>query len=114
LEDLDTAGNGGISEVDLASHTCTNLVPDVKTLVVHFSSDGKSILYLSPGRDGSIIYRIPWHDGKLTGPAQVAVKLPFAFRLGFSGNGYEFTKDLSTVIYARPNGQADLYLLSRE
>jgi serine/threonine protein kinase len=114
LEDLDTAGNGGISEFDLASHTCTNLVPDVKTLVVHFSSDGKSILYLSPGRDGSIIYRIPWHDGKLTGPAQVAVKLPFAFRLGFSGNGYEFTKDLSTVIYARPNGQADLYLLSRE
>jgi hypothetical protein len=50
----------------------------------------------------------------LTGPAQAAVKLPFAFRLGFSGNGYEFTKDLSTVIYARPGGQSDLYLLSQE
>jgi hypothetical protein len=36
LEDLDTVDNGGISEFDLANHTCTNLVPDVRTLVVHF------------------------------------------------------------------------------
>jgi len=114
LEGFDTRGTGGIAEMDLVNHTCTNLIPDAETLVVHFSSDGRSILYLTPARDGATIYRIPWHDGKLTGPAQVAVKLPFAFRLGFSGNGYEFTKDLSTVIYARPGGQADLYLLRQE
>jgi hypothetical protein len=63
---------------------------------------------------GAAIYRIPWRNGKTEGAAQVAVKLPFAFRPGFSGNSYEFSKDLSTVIYARPGGQADLYLLSQE
>jgi hypothetical protein len=86
----------------------------MRTLVVHFSADGKSILYLTPGRGGATIYRQPWRDGKVTGPAQVAIKLPFDFRLGFSGNAYEFTKDLSTVIYARPGGQADLYLFSQQ
>jgi hypothetical protein len=60
------------------------------------------------------IYRLPWHDGKLTGPAQAALKLPFAFRQGYSGNAYEFSKDLSTVVYARPAGHADLYLLSQK
>ena len=30
------------------------------------------------------------------------IKLPFGLRLGFSGNAYDFTKDLSNVIYARP------------
>jgi hypothetical protein len=44
----------------------------------------------------------------------VALKLPFAFRQGYSGNAYEFSKDLSTVVYARPAGHADLYLLSQK
>src|SRR5579859_65221 len=103
-----------ISQMDLMSQKCSPLVQDMRTLVVHFSPDGKSILYLAPARDGATIYRQPWHDGNSSGSAQVAVKLPFVFRLGFSGNAYEFTKDLSNVIYARPGGQADLYLLSQE
>jgi hypothetical protein len=41
----------------------------------------------------------------------VAVKLPFAFPLLAGGNAYDFSSDLSTVVYARPAGQADLYLL---
>jgi hypothetical protein len=43
----------------------------------------------------------------------VAIKLPFAFRQGYGGNAYDFCKDLSTIVYARPGGQADLYLLSQ-
>jgi hypothetical protein len=40
------------------------------------------------------------------------MKLPFTFRLGYAGNAYDFTNDLSTIAYARPGGQADLYLVS--
>jgi serine/threonine protein kinase len=115
MQSMDSSSSAfGIGELDLATHKCSNLVPNMQTLVVHFAADGKSILYLNPERDGASIYRIPWRDGKTTGAAQVAVKLPFAFRPGFSGNSYEFAKDLSTVIYARPGGQADLYLLSQQ
>ncbi|MGB6678385.1 MAG: protein kinase [Terriglobales bacterium] len=103
--------SAGVSEFSLAEGKCISLVPDLNTLVVHFASDGKSILYFTPGRGESAIYRQPWHDGKLTGPAVPAVKLPFSFRADYAGNAYDFSKDLSTVVYARPSGQADLYLL---
>jgi serine/threonine protein kinase len=114
---LTSINNGGqtigVSEFSLTDHKCTPVMPDLNTLVVHFSSDGKAILYILAERGETTIYRQPWHDGKLTGPAQAAVKLPFAFRQGYSGNAYDFSKDLSTVIYARPGGHADLYLLSQ-
>lgn len=99
----------GASQYSFDDHKCTPILPDLNTLVVRFSSDGKAILYLIASRGETTIYRQPWRDGKLTGPAQPAVKLPFAFRQGFSGNAYDFSKDLSTVVYARPSGQADLY-----
>jgi serine/threonine protein kinase len=104
----------GISEFSLADRKCIPLRTELTTLIVHFSADGKSILYLGASRGETTIYRQPWHDGKITGPAQVALKLPFAFRQGYSGNAYEFSKDLSTVVYARPAGHADLYLLSQK
>jgi len=103
-----------LSEFSVADRKCTALVPDLNTLVVHFSPDGKSVLYLVASRGETTIYRHPWKDGKLTGPAQAAVRLPFAFRQGYSGNAYDFSKDLSTVVYARPGGHADLYLLSQK
>jgi|ERR1700693_937143 hypothetical protein len=68
--------------------------------------------YGSLMQDG--VYRQPWLDGKLTGPVQVALKLPFAFSIVFSGNGYDFTRDLSTIVYSRPGGQHDLYFLSQK
>src|SRR5580693_8748092 len=74
--------SAGVSEFSLADRKCISLVPELNTLVVHFSADGKSILYFTPGRGESAIYRQPWHDGKLTGPAVPAVKLPFSFRVG--------------------------------
>jgi serine/threonine protein kinase len=110
----ETSGSAGVSEFSLADRKCISLLPDLSTLIVHFSSDGKSILYLGASHGETTIYRQPWHDGKITGPAQVALKLPFAFRQGYSGNAYEFSKDLSSVVYARPAGHADLYLLSQK
>jgi len=101
----------GVSEFSLAERKCISLLPQLTTLVVHFSSDGKFILYLAASRGETTLYRQPWHDGKLAGPPQVALKLPFAFRQGYAGAAYDFTKDLSAVVYARPSGQADLYLL---
>ncbi|MFY9743981.1 MAG: hypothetical protein WAK21_18415, partial [Candidatus Sulfotelmatobacter sp.] len=104
----------GISVFSLADRKCIPLLPDLKTLVVRFSSDNKYVLYIGASHGETTIYRVPWHDGKVTGPAQPAVKLPFAFHAGYSGNAYDFSKDLSTVVYARPSGDADLYLLNRK
>ncbi len=104
----------GISQYSLADHQCGSILPNVDTLVVHFASDGKSVLYMAASHGETTIYRQPWHDGKLAGPAQVAMKLPFAFQQGYAGNAYDFSKDLSSVVYARPNGHEDLYLLSHK
>ena len=104
----------GVSELSLADQKCTRILPELNTLSVHFSSEDKAILYLVAARGETTIYRQPWHDGKLTGPAQPAIKLPFAFHQGYSGNAYDFSKDLSTVVYSRPGGHADLYLLSQK
>lgn len=104
----------GINEFSVADQKCINLLPELNSLIVHFSSDNKAILYLSAAHGETTIYRLPWHDGKVTGPAQAALKLPFAFHQGYSGNAYDFSKDLSTVIYARPGGHAELYLQSQK
>jgi serine/threonine protein kinase len=107
------SGQGqGVSEYSLTEHKCIFLMPESNAFVVHFSSDGKSILYLVASRGETTIYRVPWHDGKLTGAPQAAAKLPFAFHQGYNGNAYDFAKDLSSVVYARPSGHADLYLQS--
>ena len=104
----------GIGEFSLADKKCIALLPGVVSFGITLASDGKSFLYAIPSRSDVTIYRQPWHDGKLTGPTQVAVKLPFAFPLLAGGNAYDFSSDLATVVYARPAGQADLYLLSQK
>jgi serine/threonine protein kinase len=102
----------GIYGYSIAEKTCTPLVPGVVTFSILFARDGKSILYAIPSRHDVTIYRQNWQAGKLIGKPQVALKLPFAFPLVSGGNAYDFTRDLSTVVYARPGGHADLYLLS--
>jgi hypothetical protein len=42
------------------------------------------------------------------------LKHPFAFAFSSGGNAYDFARDLSAVVYARPGGHADLYLLSQK
>jgi serine/threonine protein kinase len=104
----------GIYEVSISDRKCVSLLPGVVTLIVYFARDDKSFLYAVATRGEVTIYRQPWRDGKLIGIAQVAVKVPFAFSLDYNGNAYDFSRDLSTVVYARPSGQADLYLLSQK
>jgi len=36
------------------------------------------------------------------------------FPVLYGGNAYDFSRDLSTIVYARPGGHADLYLLSQK
>jgi len=104
----------GIYEFSLADRKCTSLLPGVLTFGLNFAPDGKSFLYAVPSRSDVTIYRQNWQPGKLVGQPQVALKLPFAFPLVSGGNAYDFSRDLSTVVYARPGGHADLYLLSQK
>jgi len=107
-------GGRGLYDYSLADDKCISLSPDWTILEIHFAPDSKSFYYLTAVKGETVIYRQPWHDGHLTGPAEAALKLPFTFRQGYSGNAYDFSKDLSTVVYARPNGQSDLYRLSTQ
>jgi serine/threonine protein kinase len=104
----------GVSEFSLTDKKCTQLLPGVSTFNAVFAADHKSFLYAVASRGEVTIHRQPWRDGKLAGPDQVALKVPFAFSLSYAGNGYDFSRDLSTIVYARPGGQADLYLLSQK
>jgi hypothetical protein len=104
----------GIYEVSISDRKCIPLLPGVVTFGSIFARDGKSFLYAVASRGEVTIYRQPWRDGRLIGAAQVALKVPFAFPLSYAGNAYDFSRDLSTIVYARPGGQADLYLLSQK
>jgi serine/threonine protein kinase len=116
---LGTVGSGektGIYEVSISDRKCIPLLPGVVTWSVTFARDGKSFLYAVTSRGEVTIYRQPWRDGKTIGAPQVALKVPFAFPLEYTtgGNAYDFSRDLSTIVYARPSGHADLYLLSQK
>src|SRR6202167_4026943 len=104
----------GIYEFSIPEEKCISLLPGTATFQSVFAPDGKSLLYAIPSQHEVTIYRVGWQDGKLTGSAQVAVKIPFAIPFSSGGNGYDFARDLSTVVYARRAGHADLYLLSQK
>jgi hypothetical protein len=104
----------GIYEVSISERKCTPLLPGVVTFGVSFARDGNSFLYAVPSRAEVTIYRQLWKDGKTIGAPQVALKVPFTFPLDYGGNAYDFSRDLSTIVYARPGGHADLYLLSQK
>ena len=99
----------GIYEVSISDRKCTLLVPGVMSGVTS-ARDGKSFLYGIASRGEVTIYRQPWNDGKVIGTPQVALKFPFNYSL----TSYDFSRDLSTIVYARPGGHADLYLLSQK
>jgi serine/threonine protein kinase/Tol biopolymer transport system component len=104
----------GIYEVSISERKCISLLPGVETHGAIFARDGKSFSYAVASRGEVSIYRQLWSDGKTMGKPQVAVKVPFPFPIFyFSGNAYDFSSDLSTIVYARPGGHADLYLLSQ-
>jgi hypothetical protein len=104
----------GIYEISISERKCVSLLPGVVTFSAVFARDGKSFLYAVASRGEVTIYRQLWRDGKIIGAPQVALKVPFAFSLHYHGNAYDFSRDLSTIVYARPSGHADLYLLSQK
>ncbi len=105
--------NLGIFQLSLIDKKCTQLVPNVTTFLPRFSIDGKSVLYTISSRGEVILYRVPWGGGKATGKPQMVLKLPFAFAQRFGGNAYDIARDLSKIVYVRPGGQFDFYLLSQ-
>ena len=105
----------GIHEVSISDKKCIPLLPGVTTFGATFARDGKSFLYAVGSRGEVTIYRQSWKDGNLIGSPQAALKVPFAFTFGnIGGNAYDFSRDLSTIVYARPGGHADVYLLSQK
>jgi Tol biopolymer transport system component len=109
-----TGENLGIFEVSISEKKCILLLPGVLTSEVYFAQDGKSFLYAVVSRGEATIYRQLWSDGKPIDAPQVAFKVPFTFPLIYrGGNACDFSRDLSTIVYARPGGHADLYLLSQ-
>jgi Tol biopolymer transport system component/predicted Ser/Thr protein kinase len=104
----------GIYELSISDRKCTLLLPGVATFGARFAPDGKSFSYAVQSEGRVTIYRQARRDGMLVGKPQIALKLPFAFPLQYEGNAYDFSPDLSTIVYARPGGHADLYLLSQK
>ncbi len=99
----------GIWAISISDKKRFPLLPGVDTFIVRAGADGKSFLYPIQGKGEIIFYRQGFEDGKLVGEPKVALTLPFAFPLNFNGNAYDIAPDLSTVIYAKPGGQADFY-----
>jgi serine/threonine protein kinase len=103
----------GIYEISIPDRKCVLLVPEAVTYGVWFAPDGKSFVYPIASQAGVVFYRQGWRDGKLVGKPEPALKLPFAFRLYYRGNAFDFSRDLSSIVYSRPGGDADVYLLSQ-
>ncbi len=102
----------GIYQISLQARERMLLLPGIQTFLVRMSQDGKAFLYTVPGKGEILFYRQEWKEGKLIGEPKLVLQLPFAFPLAFFGNAYDFSSDLSTIVYAKPGGQADLYYMT--
>jgi len=110
---LDKGEDLGIYLISVTDKKRIPIVPGVVTFGARYSPDGKSVLYALASRGEVTFYRRALRDGDPVGRPQIALQLPFTFRLFYQGNAFDFSPDLSAVVYARPGGQADLYLLSQ-
>src|ERR1700676_4882773 len=98
----------------MSDRSCTMLVAGGVPFGLKIEKDGKSFLYALPGRKDVTIYRQKWEAGKAVGVPQLTIKLPSDCRLVAGGNAYALSRNLASVVYARPSGHADLYLLSQK
>jgi serine/threonine protein kinase len=103
----------GIYEISIRDKKCIPLLPGVVTYALWFAADFKSFTYGVAEPGGMVFYRQKWHDGQPIGKPEVALKLPFSFRLYYYGNAFDYSRDLSSIIYSRPGGEADFYLLGQ-
>ncbi len=103
----------GIYQYSVADKKCTELKSGIATYTLMFASDGKSFLYALAAHGETVVYRQPWHNGVSIGAPVAALKIPLALREDYNGNAFSVSNDLSSVVYARPNGHDDLYFLSQ-
>jgi serine/threonine protein kinase len=104
----------GIYQYSLADKKCTTLKSGITTYIAYFAEDGRSFIYSLASNGQTTIYRQPWRNGTPIGSPVPALKLPFALREDYMGNAFIVSRDLSTIVYARPSGHDDLYLLSQK
>jgi serine/threonine protein kinase len=106
--------NSGLFQYSLADKKCTTLKSGIATYLAMYSGDGKSFLYSLASHGETTIFRQPWHNGTPIGAPVPALKLPFALREDYGGNAFMVSRDLSSIVYARPGGHDDLYFLSQK
>ena len=91
------------------------LLPGVITFGAHYSPDGRFVVYAVSARGQITFYRQAIDGEKTVGNPQLVLSLPFDFPFNYvSGNAFDFSPDLSTIVYLRLGGQADFYLLSQK
>jgi serine/threonine protein kinase len=103
-----------IYQYSVANKKCTVLRPEIATYLANFAPDGKSFIYSLAAHGETTIYRQMWRNGANVGAPIPALKLPFALREDYGGNAFMVSLDLSSVVYARPGGYADLYLMAQK
>jgi serine/threonine protein kinase len=106
--------NPGLYQYSIADKKCTTLKSGISTFMAQYSPDGKSFFYSLASHGETNIFRQPLHNGAPVGSPVPARKLPFALREDYGGNAFAVSPDLSSLVYARPGGHDDLYLLSQK
>ncbi len=104
--------NPGLYQYSLRDKRCTVLKPGLASYFVLYARDGKSFLFENTIHGQTSIFRQPLRNGEATGEPQRVLTFPFAVREDFAGNASTISEDLSVIVYARPNGQEDLFFLA--
>ncbi|HEY1731086.1 MAG TPA: protein kinase [Terriglobales bacterium] len=102
----------GLYQYSLRDKKCTPLKPDLPSYFAEYGRDGKSFYFESTKNGQTTIYRQPWQNGEAKGEPKPAVVFPFVVREDFVGNAAAVAADLSTIVYARPNGHDDFYFMA--
>jgi Tol biopolymer transport system component len=108
-----TSDRNEICQASVDEKRMTKISDASESSFIKKSEDGKSILYIVRKSDETIIYRHKWSDGRLIGKPEIAVRLPFVFDVSYGGAGCDFTRNLSMIVYSKPNRQDDIYMLSK-
>ena len=110
---VERGDDAGIYQVSLADKKRMPLLPGIVTFGARYAPDGRSVIYAVAARGQVTFYRQTIDGDKAVGNPQLALTLPFAFPFNYvSGNAFDFSPDLSTIIYLRLGGQADFFRLS--
>jgi serine/threonine protein kinase len=110
---VDRGDDAGIYQVSLADKKRIPLLPGVVTFGARYSPDGRSVIYAVAARGQVTFYRQTIDGDKAVGNPKLALTLPFAFPFNYvNGNAFDFSPDLSSIVYLHLSGQADFFRLS--